>query len=90
MPWCRHEMETLSALQAFCEETPPVTAGFPSQRPSNAVLQGFYANLSNCWINRRMCGDLRRHEAHESTAVLSGNTTQEMLDEITDQYLDLR
>ena len=26
-------METFSALLAFCERNPPITGGFPSQRP---------------------------------------------------------
>ena len=29
----RHQMETFSALRAFCDGNPPVTGGFPSQRP---------------------------------------------------------
>ena len=31
--WWRHQMETFSALLALCEGNPPVTGGFPSQRP---------------------------------------------------------
>ena len=31
--WWRHEMETFFALLALCEGNPPVTGGFPSQRP---------------------------------------------------------
>ena len=31
--WWRHQMETVSALLALCEGNPPVTGGFPSQRP---------------------------------------------------------
>ena len=33
LAWWRHKMETFSALLALCEGKPPVTAGFPSQRP---------------------------------------------------------
>ena len=31
--WWRHQMDTFSALLAICERNPPVTGGFPSQRP---------------------------------------------------------
>ena len=31
--WWRHQMEIFSALLALCEGNPPVTGGFPSQRP---------------------------------------------------------
>ena len=34
----RHQMETLSTLLALSEGKPPVTGGFPSQRP---VMQSF-------------------------------------------------
>ena len=33
--WPRYEIETLSALVAFCEENPPFTPGFPSQKADN-------------------------------------------------------
>ena len=32
-PWWRHQMEIFSALLSLCEGNPPVTCGFPSQRP---------------------------------------------------------
>ena len=61
----RHGMETLSALLALCEGNPPVTGGFPPQRPRNAAVKfSLMLALANCWINRRIDGDLRRHEAH--------------------------
>ena len=31
--WWRHQRETFSTLLALCEENPPVTGGFPSDRP---------------------------------------------------------
>ena len=31
--WRRHQMGTFAALLALCEGNPPVTGGFPSQRP---------------------------------------------------------
>ena len=36
--WWRHHMETFSALLVLCEGNPPVTGGFPSQRP---VMRSF-------------------------------------------------
>ena len=33
MPWWRHQMEAFSAWLALCEGNPPVTGGFPPQRP---------------------------------------------------------
>ena len=41
-PWCRHEMRTFSALLALCEGNPPVTGGFPSQRPVTWSFYGFW------------------------------------------------
>ena len=33
VPWCRHQMETFSALVAICAGNSPVSAEFPAQRP---------------------------------------------------------
>ena len=33
IPWCRHQMETFSALVAICAGNSPVSAEFPAQRP---------------------------------------------------------
>ena len=38
LPWWRHQMEKNSEILALCEGNPPVTSGFPSQRP---VMQSF-------------------------------------------------
>ena len=37
--WWRHQMETISALLAYCAESLPVTGELPSQRP---VTRSFY------------------------------------------------
>ena len=37
----RHQMETFSALLALCEGNPPVTGGFPSQRPVTRSFEVF-------------------------------------------------
>ena len=58
--WWRHQMETFSALLAVCEWDPPITVGFPSQKPVT------------CQNNRDAC-DLRRHQAHYNVTVMTGN-----------------
>ena len=64
-PWWRHQMEAFYALQALCEENPPVNGGFPSQMP---MMRGFGVSLictgTNSWTNNRDAGDLRRYRAH--------------------------
>ena len=52
-PWWRHQMETLSASVDLCEGNPPVTGGFPSQRPVTL------------WrLNKRLSKHSRRHRSH--------------------------
>ena len=38
----RHQMETFSALLALCEGNPPVTGGFPTQRPVTRSFDVFF------------------------------------------------
>ena len=67
--WC-HQMETFSALLALCEGNPPVTGGFPSQRPvARSVDVFFICAWTNGWVNNRDAGDLRRHRAHYDVLV---------------------
>ena len=40
--WWRHQMETFSALLAFCAMNPPVTGEFPSQRPVTRSFDVFF------------------------------------------------
>ena len=40
--WWRHQMKTFSALLALCEGNPPVTGGFPSQRPVTRSFDVFF------------------------------------------------
>ena len=40
--WWRHEMETLSALLAFCAGNSPVTSEFPTQRPVTPSFDVFF------------------------------------------------
>ena len=60
MPWCRHQMETFSALLAFCEGNMPVTGGFPSQRPVTRSFDTFFDERLNKrldWANSPDAGD---------------------------------
>ena len=41
-PWWRHQMETFSALLALCAGNPPVTGGFPLQRPVTRSVCVFF------------------------------------------------
>ena len=49
--WWRYQMEAFHALLALCEGNPPVTDGFPSQRP---VTRSFDISLisTNGWANK--------------------------------------
>ena len=41
-PWWRHQMDIISAILALCEGYPPVTGGFPSQRPVTRSFDVFF------------------------------------------------
>ena len=63
--WWRHQMETFSALLAFCEGNSPVTGEFPAQRPVTRSFDVFFdQRWINGWVNNREAGDLRCHRAH--------------------------
>ena len=67
--WWRHQMETVSALLAFCEGHPPVTDGFPSQKPVTQNFEVFFDVRLNkrlskqwrCWWFETPCRPLWRH-----------------------------
>ena len=40
--WLKANMEMFSNSPAFCEENPPITYGFPSQRASSQGLDGLF------------------------------------------------
>ena len=63
--WWRYQMEAFSALLALCERNPPVTGGFPSQRPVTRSFDFFFLDLR---LNDS--GDLRRHCAHDDVTVM--------------------
>ena len=61
-----------SALLALCEENPPVTGGFPSQRPVTWSFDVFFliCAWTNGWASNRDV-DLRRHHAHYNVTVIA-------------------
>ena len=50
--WWRHQMETFSALLAFCEGNSPVTGEFPSQRPVVRRFDVFFDVHPNKRLNK--------------------------------------
>ena len=52
--WWRHE--TFPALLVLCEGNPPVTGGFPSQRPVTQSIDGFF----DLRLNKRLSKQSRR------------------------------
>ena len=56
-------MKIFSSSLAFCEGSPPVTGGFPSQKP---VTWSFYAFFDLC-LNKRLN---KHHCAHYDVAVI--------------------
>ena len=66
-----HQMKTLSALLALCEENPLFTNGFPSQMP---VTQSFDISLicawTNPWANNPDASDFRCHCTHYDVTVM--------------------
>ena len=65
-------METFSTLLALCEGNPPVTGGFPSQRPVTQSFDIFFdVRLKKGWANNRGTSDLRRHRAHYDATLIT-------------------
>ena len=69
--WCRHQMETLSALLAICAGNSPVPGEFPAQRPVMLSLMfSLICVWINGWVNNREAGDLRRYRSHYDVTVM--------------------
>ena len=69
--WWRHQMETFSALLALCGGNPPVTGGYPPQKPVAPSFDIFFHLRLNKRLSkqsRRQC--LRRHCAHYDVTVM--------------------
>ena len=89
MPWCwtgdgsfitswwRHQMETFSALVAFCAGNSPFTGEFPTQRP---LTQSFDVSVicawTDSWANNADAGDLRRYRTYYYVIVMWINDDQ--------------
>ena len=70
--WWRHQVEAFSALLVLCEGNPPVTGGFPSQRPVRRSFGGFFIRTwTNDWANNRDAVDLRRHRADYDVTLIT-------------------
>ena len=54
--WWRHQMETFSALLAFCEGNSPVTGEFPSQRPVTLSFGVFFDLRLNKRLSKQSWG----------------------------------
>ena len=64
--------KTFSALLALCEGNPPITSGFPSQRPVTRVFDVFFdLRLNKRLSNNRDHGNLRRYRVHYDVNVMS-------------------
>ena len=65
--WWHHEIEIFSVLLALCEGNPPVTGGFPLQRPVTQSFDVFFDLRMNKRLSKqsrhRWFKDLRRHGA---------------------------
>ena len=60
-----------STLLVLCKGNPPVTGGFPSQRPVRRNFDVFFhLRLNKCRANNRDAGDLRCHRVHFDVTVL--------------------
>ena len=62
--WCCNDIETISALLAFCKGNPTVTGGFPSQRSRNADFFSVLLVQTNWRTNNWHAGDLKCHGTH--------------------------
>ena len=63
--WWRHQMDTFSALLAFCAGKSPHKGQW-----RGALLFSLIYVWINGWINNREAGDLRRHCAHYDVIVM--------------------
>ena len=67
--WWRHQMETSSASLSLCEGNPPVTGGFPTQRPVTWSFDASIRAWTNGWGNNRDVCDLKRHRAQSGVTI---------------------
>ena len=71
MTWWRHQMETFSALLAFCAGNSPVTGEFPSQRPVTRSFDVFFDLRPNKGLIKQWLGWwFQTPSAHYDVAVM--------------------
>ena len=69
--WWRHQMETFSALLAFCAGNSPVPGQFPHKGQwRGALMFSLICGWTNGWLNNRETVDLRRYRAHYVVTVM--------------------
>ena len=54
--WWSHQMETFSALMAFCAGNSPATGEFPSQRPVTRSFDVFFDLRLNKRLSKKSWG----------------------------------
>ena len=69
--WWRHQMETFSALLAFCAENSPSPVNSPHKTQwRGAWMFSLICTWINSWVNNPEAGDLRRHRTHCDVSVM--------------------
>ena len=56
LSWCRHQMETMSALLAICAGNSPVPGEFPAQRPVTRSFDVFFDLRLNKRLSKQSWG----------------------------------
>ena len=81
LTWRHNQMETFSVLLSLCEGNPPVSGGFPSQRPAmQSIDVSLICAWTNDWANNWDAGDLRHHLAHyDVTAMITASVFSTIL-----------
>ena len=69
--WWRHQIETFSALLAFCAGNSPVTGEFPHKGQwRGALMFSLICAWINDCVNNREAGNLRRNRVHYDVIVI--------------------
>ena len=72
--WCRHQMETFSALLALCAGNSPGPVNSPHKGQwRGALMFSLICVWINGWVNNREAGDLRRYRGHYDVNVMEYN-----------------